>query len=52
LREIGETELPAGNVVVRVHYSALDHKDALVITGKSPVVRHFPWCPALIWLVP
>ncbi len=47
LREIGETELPAGNVVVRVHYSTLNYKDALAITGKSPVVRHFPMVPGI-----
>src|SRR5882762_1357538 len=47
LREIDEADLPAGNVVVRVYYSALNYKDALAITGKSPVVRHFPMVPGI-----
>jgi acrylyl-CoA reductase (NADPH) len=47
LREIDETGLPAGNVVVRVHYSTLNYKDALAITGKGPVVRHFPMVPGI-----
>jgi acrylyl-CoA reductase (NADPH) len=47
LRELDETNLPAGNVVVRVHYSTLNYKDALAITGKSPVVRNFPMVPGI-----
>jgi acrylyl-CoA reductase (NADPH) len=47
LRELDEVNLPAGNVVVRVHYSTLNYKDALAITGKSPVVRHFPMVPGI-----
>jgi acrylyl-CoA reductase (NADPH) len=47
LRELDEADLPAGNVVVRVHYSTLNYKDALAITGKSPVVRHFPMVPGI-----
>jgi acrylyl-CoA reductase (NADPH) len=47
LRELDETDLPAGNVVVRVHYSTLNYKDALAITGKGPVVRHFPMVPGI-----
>src|SRR5450432_1218000 len=47
LRELDETDLPAGNVLVRVHYSTLNYKDALAITSKSPVVRHFPMVPGI-----
>ncbi len=47
LRELDETSLPAGNVTVRVHYSTLNYKDALAITGRSPVVRHFPMVPGI-----
>ena len=47
LRELDETGLPAGNVLVRVYYSALNYKDALAITGKGPVVRHFPMVPGV-----
>ena len=47
LREIDEADLPPGNVVVRVHYSTLNYKDALAITGKGAVVRHFPMVPGI-----
>jgi acrylyl-CoA reductase (NADPH) len=31
-----------GEVKVQVHYSTLNYKDSLAITGKAPVVRRFP----------
>jgi len=37
-----ESQLPEGDVDVRVEYSTLNYKDGLAITGKSPVVRKFP----------
>ncbi|MBC7794401.1 MAG: oxidoreductase, partial [Clostridia bacterium] len=45
--EINESELPAGNVTVRVAYSTLNYKDALAITGKGPVIRSFPMIPGI-----
>lgn len=47
LQEIDEAGLPAGDVTVRVQYSTLNYKDALAITGKSPVVRRFPMVPGI-----
>jgi acrylyl-CoA reductase (NADPH) len=42
-----ESDLPEGNVLVRVAYSSLNYKDGLAITGKSPVVRKFPMIPGI-----
>jgi acrylyl-CoA reductase (NADPH) len=36
------SELPDEKVTVRVAYSSLNYKDGLAVTGKGPVVRHFP----------
>jgi acrylyl-CoA reductase (NADPH) len=47
LKDIDEAGLPDGNVTVRVAYSTLNYKDALAITGKSPVVRKFPMVPGI-----
>src|SRR5580692_1869306 len=47
LTELNEAQLPAGDVTVRVDYSTLNYKDALAITGKVPVVRHFPMVPGI-----
>ncbi|SSW63096.1 Acrylyl-CoA reductase AcuI [Achromobacter agilis] len=47
LERIAEDELPDGEVLVDVAYSSLNYKDALAITGKSPVVRSFPMVPGI-----
>ena len=39
---VNEGDLPAAEVSVKVAHSTLNYKDALAITGKSPVVRSFP----------
>jgi len=45
--DINEDKLPEGDVLVDVHYSTLNYKDGLAITGKSPVVRSFPMVPGI-----
>ncbi|NKY24868.1 acrylyl-CoA reductase (NADPH) [Nocardia gamkensis] len=47
LTNVDEATLPEGNVTVEVAYSTLNYKDALAITGKSPVVRAFPMVPGI-----
>src|ERR1700685_2327919 len=47
LKKLEESQLPAGDVSVRVEYSTLNYKDALAITGKGPVVRQFPMVPGI-----
>lgn len=37
-----ESQLPAGDVLVKVDYSTLNYKDGLAITNKAPVVRAWP----------
>ena len=44
---IDEAQLPEGEVLVDVAYSTVNYKDALAITGKSPVVRKFPMVPGI-----
>src|SRR5690606_36523237 len=47
LSEFEDTALPEGDVTVNVEYSTLNYKDALAITGASPVVRKFPMVPGI-----
>jgi acrylyl-CoA reductase (NADPH) len=47
LKEIDTSLLPEGDVTVRVAYSTLNYKDALAISGKSPVIRRFPMIPGI-----
>lgn len=41
-RELGEDDLPEGDVTVRVRYSSLNYKDGLAVTGRGKIVRSFP----------
>ncbi|MWA02493.1 acryloyl-CoA reductase [Actinomadura sp. LD22] len=47
LTTLDEAGLPEGDVSVEVAYSTLNYKDALAITGRSPVVRQFPMVPGI-----
>ncbi len=47
LTDIEATDLPDGDVQVKVDYSTLNYKDSLAITGASPVVRTFPMVPGI-----
>jgi acrylyl-CoA reductase (NADPH) len=47
VKEIDESVLSEGDVTVKVAYSTLNYKDALAITGKSPVVKQFPMIPGI-----
>ena len=40
-------DLPEGDVIVRVHYTSLNYKDALALGGHPGVVRTFPHVPGL-----
>lgn len=46
-RELGPDDLMEGDVTVRVRHTTMNYKDALAITGKSPVVRRFPMIPGI-----
>jgi acrylyl-CoA reductase (NADPH) len=47
LTQFDEADLMDGDVTVRVEWSALNYKDGLALTGKSPVVRRFPMIPGI-----
>jgi acrylyl-CoA reductase (NADPH) len=47
LAELDDGQLPDDDVAVRVGWSTLNYKDALAITGRSPVVRKFPMIPGI-----
>lgn len=40
-------DLPAGEVLVRVHYSSLNYKDALSATGNKAVTKSYPHTPGI-----
>lgn len=47
LQQKAITDLPTSEVLVRVAYSTLNYKDALAITGASPIVRQYPMVPGI-----
>ena len=40
-------DLPAGELLIRVHYSSLNYKDALSASGNPGVTRNFPHTPGI-----
>jgi acrylyl-CoA reductase (NADPH) len=47
IASLDDARLPEGDVTVRVEWSTLNYKDALALTGRSPVVRKFPMIPGI-----
>jgi acrylyl-CoA reductase (NADPH) len=47
LRRLDTAELPDGDVQIAVDYSTINYKDGLAITGRFPVVRHWPMVPGI-----
>ncbi len=41
------SDLPTGEILVRVHYSALNYKDALSSIGNKGVTRNYPHTPGI-----
>ena len=42
-----ESDLPPGEVTIRVAYSSVNFKDALAVTPKGGVVRDYPIVPGI-----
>lgn len=47
IRERSLADLPQGDMIIRVHYSSLNYKDALSATGHPGVTRQFPHTPGI-----
>ncbi len=47
VEELSMDELPAGEVLIRVHFSSLNYKDALSATGNRGVTRRYPHTPGV-----
>jgi len=41
------TDLPEGDLLIKVHYSSLNYKDALSATGNKGVTRKYPHTPGI-----
>jgi len=47
LKQLGNDDLPEGDVLLAVDYSSLNYKDGLAITGKGKIVRQWPLVPGI-----
>ncbi len=47
IKQLNISDLPEGEVLVDVHYSSLNYKDGLAITGKGKIIRQFPMVPGI-----
>ena len=47
LTQIPRSDLPAGEVLVRVGFSSLNYKDGLAVTGRPGVIRKYPMVPGV-----
>ncbi|MTH45629.1 acrylyl-CoA reductase (NADPH) [Intestinirhabdus alba] len=47
VQKLEESRLPEGDVTVDIHWSSLNYKDALAITGKGKIIRNFPMIPGI-----
>jgi acrylyl-CoA reductase (NADPH) len=45
--ELDESDLPPGDVTVRIAYSSLNFKDALAVTGRGAIVKRWPLVPGI-----
>lgn len=45
--DLKDADLMEGDVTVAVEATTVNYKDGLAITGKSPVVRHWPMVPGI-----
>ena len=47
IKEIEKNQLKDGNVLVKVDYSSLNYKDALILNDGGKIVRKFPFVPGI-----
>lgn len=47
IKEIQESDLPDGDVLIDIEYSTINYKDGLAVTNSSPIVRSWPMVPGI-----
>ncbi|MFT5370406.1 MAG: acrylyl-CoA reductase (NADPH), partial [Candidatus Latescibacterota bacterium] len=47
IEEKNTKDLPEGDLLIRVHHSSLNYKDALSATGNKGVTRNYPHTPGI-----
>ena len=47
IKEINSSHLKDGNVLIKIDYSSLNYKDALILKDGGKIVRKFPFVPGI-----
>jgi acrylyl-CoA reductase (NADPH) len=47
IQDLERASLPPGEVLIRVHYSDLNYKDGLAVSGRPGIIRKFPMIPGV-----
>lgn len=47
VRELSESDLPPGDVTIRVHWSSINYKDGLALSPTGRVIRTYPMIPGV-----
>lgn len=47
VKELNTRDLPKGDVLIQVHYSSLNYKDALSAVGNKGVTKNYPHTPGI-----
>lgn len=47
IKNLSLTSLPENDVLIRVHYSSLNYKDALSATGHKGITKSYPFTPGI-----
>lgn len=47
VRELTKLDLPEGEVLIRVHYSSVNYKDAMANMSDSPIIKNYPATPGI-----
>src|SRR5260370_9847638 len=47
LKELTTTDLPAGEVLIKVAYSSINYKDGLASIPEGKIVRSYPFVPGV-----
>ncbi|WP_079710454.1 acrylyl-CoA reductase family protein [Paraliobacillus ryukyuensis] len=47
VRELTEDDLPEGELLIKVHYSSINYKDAMANMQDSPIVKEYPFVPGI-----
>ena len=47
IKEIDSSHLKDGNVLIKIDFSSLNYKDALILKDGGKIVRKFPFVPCI-----